>query len=318
MVHSRSFGIAVAAAALICACFYAYSGAVQAIAGDKGTVIPSANIWLRGGAADFLAGIGGAAVTVGIMLLLNKVYNVLRSMTSLYIALFAVMELATPDLLTQFYTGTLLAIVVPLCQYLLFSCFRAPDSTRHVFVIFLLLSLCAAAQYCFIFYIPVFLLGLGQMQIFGARSLLAAILGIITPWWILIGFGIVTPESAAVPHIESIFAVIGSGDSLFLLLTIAVTVFCAVLCYVLNLLRTIAYNAQARAFNGSFTLLLLVTAAAACADYRNIISYVPLLNYCAAMEITHYFSTHRGEKSFIPVLIISAAYAAIFACQTIL
>ena len=71
--------------------------------------------------------------------------------------------------MTHFYTGTVLALVVPLCQYYLFSCFRNPGATRHVFIIFLLLSFCAAFQYCFVFYIPVFLIGLGQMQIFNWR-----------------------------------------------------------------------------------------------------------------------------------------------------
>lgn len=318
MIHSRSFGLAVALFVLVGAFGYFISGQGVPIPGDKGTIFMSANEWFPSRWADFAASQAGAIVTVMLMMLINKVYNILRSSTSLYIALFAAMQLATPDLMTRFYTGVVLAVIVPLCQFYLFSCFRSPGATRHVFVIFLLLSLCTAIQYCFLFYIPVFLIGLGQMRIFNWRSFLAALLGLITPWWIIFGFGLASPQDISIPVFENIFSVITSDDTLLLLITIGVTVSLAVLCFVLNILKTIAYNARARAMNGFYTVLLLFTIVAACLDYRDIISYVPLFNYCAAIEITHYFSTHRGEKSFIPVLIILAAYAAIFACQTVI
>ena len=318
MIHSRGFSLGVTFVVLVCACAYYFTGLCMPVAGDRGLAFPSANQWLPDPSVDFVAGLAGAAVTALIMLLLNKIYNVLRSYTYLYIALFAAMQLATADLLTQFYTGTILAIVVPLCQMSLFPCFRQPMLTSHVFVIFLLLSAFTATQYCFALFIPVFLIGLGQMRVFNLRSVLAAIMGLITPWWLMLGFGLIEPHDVSLPRLTSILSEIGSEDTLYLLVTMGVTVVAMMLCYVLNLLKTIAYNARARAINGSFTLTALFTMAAACIDYRNILSYVPLLNYCAAMEITHYFSTHKGEKSFIPVFILLAAYAAIFACQIVL
>mgnify|MGYP001115932613 CR=1 FL=1 len=148
------------------------------------------------------------------------------------------------------------------------------------------------------------------MRIFNARSLVAAVLGVLTPWWLLLGFGIISPSDIAIPSFVSIFSVIDHEDTLLLMVTMGITTFA--------LLKPIAYNARARAVNGTFTVLALLTVICACADYRNIISYVPMLNFCASMEITHYFSTHRGEKSFIPVFILLAAYAVIFACQTVI
>ena len=145
LVHSRAFGVGVAAIVSVCALTYFLRGYGMTLTGDKGLALPSANEWLPSAAADFAAGIGANIVVVLIMLLLNKVYNVFRSMSSLNIALFSAMQLATPDLLTQFYTGTVLAMVVPVGLLLLFSCYREPDSTRHVFLIFLLLSFFTAS-----------------------------------------------------------------------------------------------------------------------------------------------------------------------------
>ena len=318
LVHSRAFGLGVAAIVAVAACVYFFGGYCVPLTGDNGLALCSANEWLPSPLLDFASGMAGCAATMLIMYLLNKVYNVLRSMSMLNLALFAAMQLATPDLFTQFYTGTVMAAVVPLCVMLLFSCFREPRSTRHVFLIFLLLSFFLATQYSFAVYTIVFFIGLGQMRIFNLRSVAAAFLGLVTPWWLLIGFGAVHPDEIALPEFVSIFSVINHEDTLLLLITLGVTAFAMLLCFVLNLLKTIAYNARARAYNGTFTVLALVTVAAACADYRNIIAYVPMLNFCAAMEITHYFSTHRAEKSFIPIFVLLAAYAAIFACQTVI
>ena len=316
LVHSRAFGVGTALLALVASSLYFFGGYTGELTGNKGVALPSANEWLPTGVLDFAAGVAGAAATVAVMVTLNKVYNILRSMTSLYIALFAVMELATPDFLTQFYTGTLLAMVVPLGVLLLFSCYRVPASTRHVFLIFMLLSFFTATQYCFAVYIPAFVLGLAQMRIFNPRAATAAFLGLLTPWWLLFGFGIITPSDISMPSPVSIFSVFADEDTWLLLATLGITVFITLVCFVLNLLKTIAYNARARAYNGTFTVLTLLTVAAICIDYRNLASYVPLLNFCSAIEISHFFSTHRAEKSFIPVMITIAVYAVIFICQT--
>lgn len=315
LIHTRAFGVGVALLCALAAILYRAGGYGASLDENTGVALPSANLWITSPMADCCAALAASAVTVLIMLMLSKLYNVMRSMTSLYMALFAVMMLATPDLMTQFYSGSVLAVTAPLCLALLFSCYRAPMATRHVFVIFLLLSFFAATQPCFAVYIPVAFLGLAQMRIFNGRSIVAALLGLITPWWIMLGFGIIDPWQIRLPHVSSIFAVIDQEDTYLLLVTTGVTTFAMLVCYVLNLLKTIAYNARARAVNGAFTVMALATVAAMCIDYRNIVAYVPLLNFSAAMEITHYFATHRAEKSFIAIFILIAVYAAIFVCQ---
>ncbi len=316
--HSRGFNIALAVCAAAAAIAFYAMGYTMPLTGDKGLVLPSANMWVPEAAADFWVGLCGSALTVVIMLLLNKVFNVLRSMSSLYIGLFALMQLATPDLFTQFYTGTLLAIVVPACIFLLLSCYRDTSATRHVFLLFALLSAFGATQYCFLIYMPAFIIGCAQMRIFNMRSLLAIFMGIATPWILLLGFGIVSPEDFDMPSFVSIFSVISGDDTLLLLIAVGFSTVTMLLFYVLNLMKTIAYNARARAINGVFVVTALTTVIAMAADYNNMISYVPMLNFCASMEATHYLSTHRADKSVFAIIILIAVYAALFACQTII
>lgn len=319
MAHSRGFGLAVAFVAAAMACVYFFGGHTIPLSGNKGLGLPSANEWFAySPLLNFILALVANGATVVIMLLLNKIFNVFRSMTSLFIAFFAMMQVATPDLMTQFYTGNLLAVVVPLCMLLLFSCYRQPEATRRVFLIALLLSAFTATQYCYAFYLVAFLIGCGQMSIFNRRTLAAAFMGIVTPWILYIGFGIIDPTQLQWPRFANIFSEIDIDDTLMLVVTVGLTAFLTLLGFILNVLKTIAYNARARAVNGAFTVVMLITLIALCIDYRNIISYIPILNYCAAMEVTHYFSTHRHDKSYIAIFTILAVYAVIFLCQTVI
>ncbi len=309
----------VAVIVAVLAVVYYCGGNTTALTGDNGLGLPSANEWFAGAPGlGFALSLVANGATVVVMLLLNKVFNVFRSMTSLFIALYAVMQLATPSLLTQFYTGTLLAVVVPLCMFLLFGCYRQPDSTHRIFLIAFILSGLTATQYCYAFYLLPFFVGCWQMSILSRRTVAAALMGIATPWILYLGYGIIDTSGLQWPRFGGIFSEIDLDDTMLLLASIGFTVFLTLLCYILNVFKTIAYNARARAVNGAFTVVTLVTVVAMCVDYRNIVGYVPMLNYCAAMEVTHYFSTHRAEKTYIAILLILAAYVAFYICQTVI
>ena len=305
--------------AVALACVYYFSGKTEPYPDAEGLGLPSADEWFAGlPLLGFLLSLAANGVTVVIMLLFNKVFNVFRSMTSLFIAFYAVMQLATPDLLTQFYTGTMLSVVAPLCMLLLFSCYRQPEATRRIFLISFLLSAFTSTQYCYAFYFPAFLLGCGQMAVFNRRTMCAALMGALTPWILFIGFGVIDPSGLHSPGMSFIFSEIDVEGAMLFALSLVVTTVLLLLSYTLNVIRTIAYNARARAVNGVFTVVSLVTLLAMCVDYRNIISYVPMLNFCAAIELTHYFSTHRANKSCVVILSILAVYLLIYICQTVI
>ncbi|MDE6134807.1 MAG: hypothetical protein K2F79_04460, partial [Muribaculaceae bacterium] len=212
----------------------------------------------------------------------------------------------------------LLMIAVGLSLLLILGCYRDPRAPSRVFVIFLMLSTLTATQYCYIFYAPVFLIACAQMRIFNGRTLTAALLGLVAPWWIMLGFGIISPDSIHLPHLTSIFSEADNEDAVMLLATAAVTALLFLTSLTLNLMKAIAYNAMARAINGVITVTALATIAAMAADYRNIIVYIPVLDFCAALQTAHYFSAHRADRSFIAIILILVIYVALFACQIIM
>jgi hypothetical protein len=298
--------------AVLCTLILLLTNDVNFVRGDRGLALPSANEWIANTYGSFGANTLLTFVTTILMVLLNKHYNLIRSMTVLYVSLFMLMLMATPDILAQLGPGTILCLSVIVCAMILYSCYGDKMSTRSAFTIFLILSTAAATQYCFLVYVPVFLIGCAQMRIFNPRTLVAALLGVITPWWIFFGLGIIKFEQLHLPHIVSIIEAIDLSEVFQLLLTVGFTVMLAILAMALNVFKTIAYNARTRAYFGLLNLVTVITILAMAADYTNMTTYVPLMNCCAAYQVAHFFAIHAGEKSYIGLFSIFATYLGFY------
>lgn len=81
---------------------------------------------------------------------------------------------------------------------------------------------------------------------------------------------------------------------------------------IFNLIRIYSYNGRSRAFNGFITLTAVVTVALILADSVNTLSYLPLLNVCAAMQAGHFFTIINRRRTYVPVLCLIAVYVALY------
>lgn len=316
IVHSR--GVAATAAILVAAAlaFFWFSDPEAPRVADPWFVLPSAGYWLPYGVADFIGAIAAGAAITGIMALLNRRFNFLRTTSALYITFFVLMQAATPTLASQFYTGEVLTIATGLSLMLLFDVYRSEQASRHVFLVFFLLSALSTTQYSFVFYLLMMLVVVAQMGIMNGRTLVAALLGVVTPWWICIGFGIINPLEIRFPMLETIFANPDFRGMTLTVITAGFTAVLLVLVLVLNLFKAIAYNARTRAMNGAVCVVAIGTVAAMLLDYNNFTAYVPTLNSAAAIQAAHFFAQRRTDRSGYFILSILAIYIVLFVCQT--
>ena len=71
-----------------------------------------------------------------------------------------------------------------------------------------------------------------------------------------------------------------------------------------------SYKTQLRAYHGFFSILSVATIIMMAADYGNIISYMPILNSCLAIQIAHTYTISTHPKRFIAIFVLLAACAA--------
>lgn len=286
--------------------------------GEQGLCLPPPALWPL---APWVDVAGGVLITAGIyaiMALINKEFNVLRSNTRLQLGLFALIAAGVPRLVVNINSGIIVALVMNVCLMLLFSCYDNPRAVRRVFLAFLMMSVGSMMQYCFLFYIPVLWLVCAQMRIFRGRTVAASLMGLATPWIIILGFGIISPNDIHAPRVIGIFGSYVMESAIYLLVITAVSALMLIGAMVMNVSRTISYNARDRAFNGALSLISLVTIVAIAVNYNNLLAYLPLLNVCAAYQITHWFVNHRFEKQYIAVFAVCCCYAAFYVWRIVL
>ncbi len=278
------------------------------------TSFPSPDDWLARGTTSFAVNVAANIVIAFMLLVINRTFRLMQSITWLFVGLFFFMQLAQPGVLTQFYSGSFLALTVLPLTALLFSTYTNPWLTRSTYLIFFLLALASLFLYNILFFLPVFILGMVQMKTADMRNILAVAMGCVTPLWILLGTGVLSVDSLRLPAAAVPDLATTATDHSTYILTLASTAFTGALGLILtfaNFMKVVSYNSARRAFNGFITLLFVVTLILIAADHDNFTVYIPLLNALAAYQTGHFFATRRYRLSYIPYLIILLIYAAI-------
>ncbi|MDE6528518.1 MAG: hypothetical protein K2L78_05680 [Muribaculaceae bacterium] len=311
--HEKGCTILVAFLACVSCAFAWDRGAVARITGDLGLGLPSANLWIGFNWVSAVVNLSANVLAALLTVYLNRAFNVLRSLTALVASMFMAMQIASPVTLGQFYGGTVLVLSVLFCTMLLFSEFGNENGQRRVFLVFFLTGTCAFTQTGYLFYIPVLLLGCMQMRIFSLRTCLAALLGIITPAWILFGLGIVRPEDMQWPEMVVAWSMFDTREAIQAFAATGFTIIVGVGFTIANILKIFSYNSRVRAYNGFLTMVFLFTALFTLLDFNNFTFYIPLLNCMAAYQVGHFFTYRRQRRSYIAILLLMGCYAGLYA-----
>lgn len=259
------------------------------------------------------ANILGVILTGVALIVLNRSYNLLKTLSVFFAAYFIFTTCATPVVLGGAGVSVLLALTVVFCTWILFSIYNTSVSDRRIFLIFTLLSGGALIDLKFLFFVPVFIVGLAQMKILRPKKVIAAVIGLLTPPWIVWGLALMP-----LPSLPRIFftpprLILEQPGGVPFLCTVALTMVIGFVAGVINLLRILGFNARARAYNAFIATLGIVTGLLALINFTSLTTYITLLNACVAMQVGHFFRATATRRGYIVVLVLLAAYSALYA-----
>lgn len=236
-----------------------------------------------------------------IMILLNKSYLFLGGLTMLFASLYILLECAVPDLSATWNSGSAVAVVTLICMFILFSCYENRASVNRIFLIFTLLSAFSFFQVAFVYLLVLFFVGVVQIRAFSLRTFLAMIFGIVTPYWLAIGFGMWNPLNFVFPVPVPIYML----DVIpFYFVSAAVIAFIGIVAVVANFLTLMKYRLQIRVYNGFALIMLLLSMALMIVDAGNALAYFALLNVGVAMQVAHVFFASTFKRRYIFIVLI--------------
>lgn len=247
------------------------------------------------------------------MIVINRQFNLLRTTSLFFAGLFMIACGATPQV---FITGSivpaLLALTVICAMWLMFTLYNRRMSDRRIFLIFTMLSAGCILDFTFLFYVPVFLGGMVQMRIFRFKKIVSAVIGLVTPWWIGLGLGVISlPELPRIFFTPPAMLLSLPGGWPFLA-TVAFSLLLGFVVGSLSTLRILGFNARARAVNGLLAMIGVVTGMLAIVNFTALPTYVVLLNSCVAFQVGHFFRATASRRGYIFVLALVAAYISLY------
>ena len=252
------------------------------------------------------------SATAWAMIAINRQFNILRTLSVFFAAYFLFITCSTPFMSCFAGTSSVLAACMIFCMWILFTLYNEPHSNRRIFLIFAILSVGTLYDWKFLFFIPLFVIGLAQMRILRTKKIIAALIGIFTPPWIVFGLDLMP-----IPQLPHIFftpptILLQSPEALPFLCTVLLTMAIGFLLGSINLLRILGFNARARAYNGFLALLGIYTGILAIINFTALPDYMTLLNACVAFQVGHFFRATASRRGYILIVLLFVAYTSLY------
>lgn len=294
------------AALLVAVAFAARAFGVQpSVIEDHGIFFSSKGLLIPDGTLSTAVNVLCLLLTGGILLAVNKVFTFVRSLTHLSASAFYLLALANPSGLVAFNVGTLMCLLTVLTLPLLFAAYQDRHSQRNIFLVFALVATGCMFHYGFLALIPAYLLGFLYMGVFNLKGLLAMLFGLVTPFWIVLGLGIVSPMEALAPQ----WLLLERLPMTPLVVLAASTAVLGIVLAAMNLHTILNYRMQPRVYNAFFVILLVLTVIALCLDHRDLAVYLTLLSLLVAVQVAQVHTLRTFPYRYIFLLLFIAGCA---------
>lgn len=278
-----------------------------AITGDLGLCLPSPNEWGIPRFPGWLINTILIGLSAAIISTANKKYNFIPEadpiMSTGMVLLLACNGITTATLTTS----TLLLLSNALALFIIISTYEERNASREFFMVATLASIGSMFQYSFLVMIPVYVGGGLLMKSFRFREFIAFVFGLIAPYWIAVGLGLIPPDAFRLPESLSIVSK-GAVDS-DIFLTLVATAIMAAVGFILSLyngVRLFSRNSRLRCMHMTFNLLGYVAVLAVIFDFRNFTAYFGTLTLWLGIELATmlYFYNIRQPKVALGILLV--------------
>lgn len=302
---------AIAAAAMFAAVFF--FGPELRLSGELGICLPSPNLWDIDPLWSWAINTALLATITAGAFLLNRQYNFIRSTQPVLPAMFLVLAASNPWITDYLSSSTLICFVNLLSLSVLFGCFRQRNATQQMFVIGTFFSIGSMCQYAFLPYIIPYTVGAIIMKAFRLKEFLAMGMGILAPYWVGIGMGIIPLEDFRMPEFTDLFNGFAQARELFvLMLSVGIAIFCGFILALNNSIKLYAGNSRVNALNMTITLVGLTSTLCIIIDFSNMMAYIATLYFSVAVQVANLCALWTIRREWLVVFIPSLVYIGFF------
>lgn len=290
-----------------------FVGDPQRLEGDLGICLPSPNLWTISTLGSWILNASLTLVLGLTLYFFNKTYNFVNSPDTLLPAAFLIMSASNPWIDSLLTSSVIMLGINILCLIILFDSYRLRNAPQQLFVVGTMISIGSMFQHAFIFLIPAYIIMATILKCISFRGIVAFILGLLAPYWIALGFGLITPESFTMPMISNLFDGYVSNERLFIgLVNCGLTVLLGLILALNNALKLYAGNSRRRHFNMAINVLGLVCAICMICDFSNLTAYLDTVYMVTAVQFANLFALRNIRRSNTIIFFMGTIYIVLF------
>lgn len=260
-------------------------------------------------ALNMLLIIGGAFWMINI----NRRFNFIPSTSIIYASLFFFMAVGSPVLANGLNTSTLLLIANLAAMQLLFGEYgRSNPAPEPLFVLGTIFSIGSMVHYSFLFFIVVYACVAVLLKVMQIRQIVALIIGVIAPYWILLGTGLVPVQSLHIPTPGVVWMSELPGiEMLWPILTVGLTAFWGLMVALRNAFTLFSASTAIRAYNYALSLPALTCVVLLLIDWENFMVYYLPLSMFVALQAGYMSVTAHKPAAMVTYWCVGAVYVSL-------
>lgn len=284
--------------------------------GDLGLFLPSPNQWHIPRPGGWLINSVLLLVALAVMVAANKNFNFIPESAPVMTMCMALLLACNCVTNAELSTSTLLLLCNAVCIYTLITTYEARNATREFFVIGTLPAIGSLFQYAFILMIPAYLVGGVLMKSFRLRELVAFMFGLISPYWIAFGLGLLSPLSFNFPGSMTFIHTSNVDNDIFLsLVAMGAMAFIGVILSLYNGVKLFSRNSRLRSTHMAINLIGYVSVLAVILDFNNFMAYYGTLALWLAVQTATLLHLYNIRQPRWALLILLVLFLPVFIFQ---
>ena len=278
-----------------------------------GICLPSPDSWNFNPFWSWIVNIVLMGLVAGLLALINRSYNFIRTTEPAMPALFLIMTSASPWFTEGLNTSIIHCLCNVVCMGIIFSAYDTCNATQQMFIIGVFAGIGAMFQYAFLPMVFLYFLWSLFMKVMRIKETLAFIAGILCPYWITLGIGWLHFSDFRFPSLTPLFVNTSDhADFLLLLIGIGVAAGIGFIVGLINFMKLYAGNSRVNAMNLCMSSLGAVALICILVDFDNMPAYVATLYMGAAAQMANICALWNPKMPWLVSGVPALIYIAIF------
>ncbi|MDE6443611.1 MAG: hypothetical protein K2K64_04205 [Muribaculaceae bacterium] len=318
MVSKRGIGrsgLLMAVALMVAMCVVAFLFKPERpLTGNLGICLPSPNLWDIDPLASWIINLvllGGIAAGG---FFLNRTFNFIRSTEPVLPAMFLILVGSCPWITYNLSASSIICAVNILALSVMFNTYKSPNATQEMFTVATLLSVGSMFQYAFIPLVVPYVVGAIVMKAFRIKECLAMIMGLVAPYWVGIGLGLIRLDWFTMPEFTNLFSDFTQASERYVLMVgVGLAIFIGSLLALNNSIKLYAGNSRVNAMNMCITLIGGVSILCIVVDFSNMMAYLATMFFTVAVQVANLCALWNIKREWLVVFIPGVIYTVLFA-----